>query len=70
MFMKQPRTRANKLITLGLFALVAANVVRYVLERKLAVSESIADPVSGFCYGVAIATMLVGIRAQVRERRH
>ena len=69
MFMKQTRSRSKTLISLGLFALIVANVVRYILEQKLAVAESIADPVSGFWYGVAIATLLIGIRAQVRERR-
>ena len=56
----------NRFITVGLIALAAASVSRYLLERKLDVAESISDPVVGFLYGVAIAAMLVGIRRQVK----
>ena len=58
----------NKLLTFGMMALVVANVGGYVIRRKLGLPESVADPVSGFLFGVAIATTLLGVRRQVRAR--
>jgi hypothetical protein len=58
----------NHLLTLGLIALAVANVGSYLVQRKLGLSESVADPVSGFLYGVAIMTTLLGIRRQMRAR--
>ena len=57
----------NMLLMLGCVALVVANVGQYLLNRDHAVRESIADPVSGFLFGVAIATLLLAI---VARRRH
>jgi hypothetical protein len=59
----------NKLLTFGMMALVVANVGSYVIHRKLAVPESLADPVSGFLFGIAIAATLIGVRRQARARR-
>ena len=56
------------LLTMGCVALVVANVASYLLHRKAAVPESIADPVSGFLFGVAIATLLLSIVARGRRR--
>jgi hypothetical protein len=60
--------KSNRLLVLGMMALVVANVVSYVIRRKLALPESVADPVTGFLFGVAIATTLLGVRRQVRAR--
>ena len=60
----------NKLLTLGMMALVVANVGGYVIRRKLGLPESVADPVSGFLFGVAIALTLIGVRRQVRGRKN
>ena len=61
--------RSNKLVTLGLVALAVAQVGNYVIQRKLAWPESVADPVSGLLYGVAIGISLLGIAARARELR-
>ena len=64
------RQRQNKLLTFGMMALVVASVASYVMRRTLALPEAVADPVSGFLFGVAIATTLIGIRRQARARRN
>jgi hypothetical protein len=53
-------------ITIGLVALAVAQVGNYVIQRKLHWPESVADPVSGLLYGVAIGLTLLGIRAQAK----
>ncbi|MFL6244807.1 MAG: hypothetical protein ACJ74H_02190 [Thermoanaerobaculia bacterium] len=58
--------RTNITFCLGCLALVIANVTQYLLRRSGTVPESIADPVNGFLFGVAIATLLLSI---VRMRR-
>ncbi len=60
----RPSRQLDRFYVVGLFALVLANVTKYIFERKLMISESISDPVIGFLYGIAIAAMLVGIRRQ------
>ena len=60
----------NPLLTFGMMALVVANVGSYVIRRKLALPESVTDPVSGFLFGVAIAMTLLGVRRQVRAREN
>jgi hypothetical protein len=67
MCVQQPGSDPNRLLTAGLMALVMANVGSWVIQRKLALPESIADPVIGFLYGVAIALMLFGIRLRSRS---
>jgi hypothetical protein len=63
------KQQLNKLLTIGLLSLAVANVAGYFIRRNGAIPESIADPVSGFMMGVAIALTLVGIRRQVRSNR-
>ena len=58
----------NLMIRIGLVALAVASVATYVIQRKSSLPESIADPVSGFLYGVAIATTLLGIHRRARSR--
>lgn len=69
MCMQQPGSDPNRLLTVGLMALVIANVGSWVIQRKLVLPESIADPVVGFLYGIAIAMMLFGIRLRSRSLR-
>ncbi len=57
----------NKLLTLGMMALVVANVGGYVMRRTLGLPESVFDPVSGFLLGLAIAMTLLGVRRHVRS---
>ena len=49
------------LYRLGLFALVVAGIGTYLVRHKTGWSESVTDPVTGLLYGVAIATMLLGL---------
>ena len=64
------RTRkSNKLTALGLFALALANVAHYLMQRTFHLGEEIVDPASGFLMGIAIATLLLGVRAQARAGR-
>jgi uncharacterized membrane protein YhhN len=51
---------------IGLVAFLVANVFAYVVRHTSAIRESVADPVSGFLYGVAIATLLIGIRLRAK----
>jgi hypothetical protein len=64
-----PHRRFNRLTIFGLFALAFANTMQYVLTRHTAYPEAIVDPVSGFLFGVAIATTLLGIARQSRQHR-
>jgi hypothetical protein len=49
--------------------LVVANIGSYILQRKHLVSESVADPVSGFLMGAAITILLFAIYRQGRALR-
>ena len=69
MLLRHARKNATRVLTLGLAALVVANVGGYVVERKLALSESVADPLRGFLHGVAIATLLLGVYLASHARR-
>jgi hypothetical protein len=64
-------TSTNTMLTLGLIALAVANVASYVIQRKTSLPESVADPILGFSFGVAIMTLLVGVvrRARGNNRR-
>lgn len=61
------RFRPQAILTLGLVALALANVGSYLVQRKLDVPENLADGISGFLMGVAIATLLLGIWMKSRE---
>jgi hypothetical protein len=53
--------RPNITFVLGCLALIVANVTQFLLRRNGTVPESIADPVNGFLFGIAIATLLLSI---------
>jgi hypothetical protein len=59
-------TDGNRLLSIGLAALVVANVGSYILQRKHLVPESIADPVSGFLMGAAITILLIAVYRRSR----
>ncbi len=63
------RIRPRAILTLGFIALALANAGSYLVQRKLAVPENLADGISGFLMGVAISTMLIGIWMNGRELR-
>jgi hypothetical protein len=63
-------TRPRRLLTIGLIALAVANVATYIIQRKLALPEHIADPLSGFLMGTAIALMFLGIMAQAKAMKN
>lgn len=56
----------NITLALGCIALAVANITQYLFRRNGTIPESIADPVNGFLFGIAIATLLLSI---VRMRR-
>ena len=60
-----PRT----LIQIGMFALALANIGSWMLHRQSRVSPDWADGLAGFFYGVAIASMLLGLWKLRREPR-
>ena len=59
--MNMKRVRMNRKIMLGLAALAFANVGAWYLRRHSGFSEDNVDFLSGVLYGVAIASMLMGI---------
>ena len=59
----------SRVLTLGFFLIAIANIGSYVVQRKLHLSESLSDGISGFLMGVAITTMLIGVWMQGRQRR-
>ena len=62
------RRQPNRLTVFGLCALAIANSTHFLLQRSHRFSDDIVDPVSGFLIGIAIATLLLGIRAQSRRQ--
>jgi len=58
----------NRILQLGIIALAVANILSYVLQRKSGLPESIVDPLTGFVYGVAITTALLGVYLRGRPR--
>jgi hypothetical protein len=61
--------KPTSLISIGLVFIAIANVSQYLLQHHTAVSESIADGLSGFLFGIAIGTTLLGIYLQSRAMR-
>ena len=48
-------------LCLGLLFLAVANVLKFVLERHTSMAEGPRDGLSGLLFGIAIATLLLGI---------
>lgn len=48
-------------LCLGFLFLTVANIMKFVLERHTSMAEGPRDGLSGFLFGIAIATLLLGI---------
>ena len=59
--------KAKVVMSVGLVMLILANLGNYFLHRSGQFSETLADGGSGFLFGVAIATLLLGIAMNARE---
>jgi hypothetical protein len=55
------RRPLNLTLCLGLLLLAVANVTKFLLERHSSIAEGPRDGMSGFLFGVAIATLMLGI---------
>jgi cyanate permease len=53
--------RPNTVLTLGLIALALANLSRYLLHRNGRPETNLTDGVEGLAFGIAIATVLLGL---------
>ena len=70
MLMRYGVRNPNRVLQLGLIALALASITSYLVQRKSGLPESVADPVSGFVYGVAIALTLLGVSMRARALRN
>ena len=59
-----PRT----IILFGMAALAIANVSKYVTHRNGRPSTDLTDAVEGFLFGIAIATLLLGVWMNARRK--
>ena len=48
-------------LCLGFLFLAVANIMKFVLERHTSMAEGTRDGLSGFLFGIAIATLLIGV---------
>ena len=61
------KMKAKVVTTVGLALLIVANLGNFLLHRGDAYSETVADGGSGFLFGLAIGTLLLGIAMSARE---
>ena len=69
MLLRYGHQHPHRVLQVGIIALAIANILSYVLQRKSGLPESIVDPLTGFVYGVAIATALLGVYLRGRSLR-
>ena len=69
MLLRLDARNADAVFRIGLVAFLVASIFAYAVRHTGAIRESVADPLGGFLYGVAIATMLIGIRLRVKAGR-
>ena len=69
MLMRHGMKNPNRVLQIGLIALALANITSYLVQRKSGLPESVADPLTGFAYGVAIALTLLGVSVRARALR-
>ena len=62
------RNDSRRLLVLGLFLLVVANLLRWGLHPSTSISANTLDAILGFCYGASIAILLIGVRRHARQR--
>ena len=65
--MLMKKMKAKVVMTVGLVLLIVANLGNYVMHRGNAFPETVADGGSGFLFGLAIGTLLLGIAMNARE---
>ena len=58
----------SRMIRVGMFSLVVGALSLRLLPRVPHMNPDLADGVAGLFYGIAIAAMLVGIRARSRRK--
>ena len=56
-----PRRPLSVTLCLGFLFLALANIMKFVLERHTSMAEGPRDGLSGFLFGIAIATLLLGM---------
>ena len=61
------RTPVRRVMSAGLVLLAAANVGRWLLEHHTNLPEGPRDAATGFLFGIAIATTLLGIWMMKRQ---
>jgi hypothetical protein len=61
------KMKADVVTTVGLVLLIVANLGNYFLHRANQFSETVADGGSGFLFGLAIGTLLLGIAMKARD---
>lgn len=57
----QRRANSKMIIAVGLALIAIANLSRFFIVRQHVFSEDVGDGVSGFVFGIAIGTTLLGI---------
>ena len=68
MFLRKRINNPKVIIRLGLVAMVPASLMLWLHRAFPGLSENITDGITGFFYGVAIATLLLGVRLNSRQR--
>ncbi len=63
----RPRRPFSLTLCLGCLFLAVANITKFLLERHSSMPEGPRDGLSGFLFGVAIATLLLGIWRMSRD---
>jgi hypothetical protein len=63
------RINSRTIIAVGLALIALANVSQFLITRHHVLSEDFGDGVSGFLFGVAIGTTLLGVYLRGRELR-
>ena len=69
MLLRYGNKNPNRVLSIGLIALALANIASYLIQRKSGLPDSVADPLTGFAYGVAIALTLLGVSLRARALR-
>jgi hypothetical protein len=67
MTLKEKLKRPDVLMVIGMFALVAANLLRYAFRG--AASDRVPDFVMGSIYGVGIGTLMLSVIRRTRGSR-
>ena len=56
------------IIMVGMAALALANISKYLTHRNGRPSTGVTDAVEGFLFGIAIATLLLGVWLNARRK--